>query len=783
MASKKKNILSEKDSLDLVLLISNLIVLPGERLDVTLSGRDSLVVEEIISKSKNQEIVFGIFSRFSSKEVKDRNDLERYATIINVINFKKEKDLLHLKIVGQSRVKINSINLSKESISTANVSFCDIDYTINHESRKYIDYVYNLITTTQIIKLTEKQKYQLYIEKLGEDARIFISNLFSYSNLESEYKLKLLESNTLIELILSFCSILRQIQEFKALDKEIEVELNNRMNENQKKYYIREKIKVLYDEINEENPENEINELEEIINSRNLDFNLKNKLLKEVSKLRKMNEYSAEASVIRNYIDTVLELPWEKTISDNIDINRAQEVLNKEHFGLKEIKDTVLEYLSVLQFNKNNGKKLGTILCLIGPPGVGKTSLGESIANALNRKFERIALGGVSDESEIRGHRRTYIGSMPGRIIEALRRARVNNPVILLDEIDKLSNSYKGDPASALLEVLDPAQNKRFKDNYIDIEFDLSDAFFICTANDYSGIPAPLLDRMEVIEVASYTIQEKLSIAKNYLVKQAKEETNITNIKLSDTVILEIINKYTREAGVRNLKREIVKIFRKSAKILLTEPDKKIKISLKNLSEFLGIERYKNDKKAKTLSKLGVVKGLAWTAVGGTTLNVEAVKMEGKGIIQFTGKLGDVMKESSQVAYTYVRANRKKLGIEDEKFYLESDIHLHFPEGATPKDGPSAGITITTAIISALSNRKVRQDIAMTGEITITGEILPVGGIKEKILGANRIGISEIILPEDNKADTKELSEDILSQIQIYYVKNYSDVVDIIFTD
>lgn len=386
-----------------------------------------------------------------------------------------------------------------------------------------------------------------------------------------------------------------------------------------------------------------------------------------------------------------------------------------------------------------------------------------------------------SDEAEIRGHRRTYVGAMPGKIIDALIRAKVPNPVILLDEIDKLSNNFKGDPAAALLEVLDPAQNKSFKDNYIDYEVDLSNAFFICTANDYSNIPKPLLDRMEIVFIDSYTENEKLNIAKNYLLKQARLETGIKSVKISDDVLLQIIRKYTREAGVRNLKREIVKIFRKIARIKLQKPSKRITVNVNNLIEYLGVEKFKDDKMANNTSKIGIVKGLAWTSVGGTTLDVEIVKMRGKGLIQFTGKLGDVMKESARVSYSYVRANAEKLSIKNLDFYTKEDLHIHFPEGATPKDGPSAGITITTAIVSILSDRKVKQNIAMTGEITISGDVLPVGGIKEKILGAVRVGINEVIIPFDNMNDTIELPEEIANSIKIHFVKTYKDVEKIIF--
>ncbi|CAM3091130.1 endopeptidase La [Streptobacillus ratti] len=729
------------------------------------------------------KLVLAIQKNSFNEEIEGIDDVETVGVIGKIIQIMKTPDgNLRLIIEGEERIKVTDV-ISENGMFKAKYENYPIEKTKKANNKKYRMYLQSLIQDLNIVnnKLIPEDLIKSIFEIKSFET--FMYTLASTLDLNEENRVEILKSNNVDEIFENLTKALKIRIELEEIDRSVENKVKKNIEDNQRQYYIREKIKGLYSELDEEDTEDEINELISHIESRDLPYELADKLMKEVNRYKKMNNFSAEAGVIRTYIDTMLEIPWEKSETEDIDIKIAEEILDKEHFGLKLVKDTVLEYLAVNQLNKENNKKMGTILCLIGPPGVGKTSLGESIAHAMNRKFERISLGGVHDESEIRGHRRTYIGAMPGRIIEALKRAKVNNPVILLDEIDKLDSNFKGDPASALLEVLDPAQNKTFKDNYVDFEYDLSDAFFICTANDYSGIPRPLLDRMEVINVDSYTIQEKLVIAKNYLVSQAKVETSIKDVKFSDSVLLEIINKYTMEAGVRNLKREIVKILRKIAKLKLEDSSKKYAINLKNLSDYLGPEKYKKDKMAEKNAKLGVVKGLAWTSVGGTTLDVEAVKMDGKGQIQFTGKLGLIMKESASVAYTYVRANYKKLSVINSKFYEEYDIHLHFPEGATPKDGPSAGITITTAIVSILSERKVRQNIAMTGEITITGEVLPVGGIKEKVLGAHRIGIREIILPFENKSDTVELPEEILSQIKIHYVKKYSEVEKIVFSE
>lgn len=615
-----------------------------------------------------------------------------------------------------------------------------------------------------------------------EDVEKVFNLICTHLPIKSVTKQEILEITDIEKCALKILEVLSIEMEIFVLDMNIESRVKEQMAELQKNYYLREKIKVIKDELGEEiDNEEDAQELDGRIKNSKIPKDLKEKLLKEVSRLRKMPDFSSEASVIRSYVETVLDLPWSKSTKDEIDIEKAKEILDEDHYGLEEVKERILEFLAV---KKLNNTLKGSIICLVGPPGVGKTSLAHSVARAMNRKFTRISLGGVRDEAEIRGHRRTYVGAMPGRIVNSLKQIGVNNPVMLFDEIDKMASDFRGDPASAMLEVLDPAQNNNFEDHYIDHTFDLSKVFFICTANDLGGIPGPLRDRMEIIFIESYTEFEKLNIAKRYLIPQTQEENGLKDYKIpfSDASILKIINEYTREAGVRNLKREIGKLFRKMAKEAVLSKTKKLSVTETKIKKYLGNVKYRPDKIRKEEGKVGVVNGLAWTVVGGTTLEVQAVKMDGKGRLQLTGKLGDVMKESAQVAYSYVRYIKDKLGIK-ENFYEKCDVHLHFPEGAVPKDGPSAGITITTAIISVLTNKEVRQDVAMTGEITITGEVLAVGGIKEKVIGAHRVGIREVVLPFDNKIDTEELPKEISKQMKFYFAKTYDDVKKIVFKD
>lgn len=623
--------------------------------------------------------------------------------------------------------------------------------------------------------LTNQVSAELMVQLKGlrKAGKIFDSIAFNLE-IEENLKVELLEILDVNIRGYRLLEILNDEIEIASIEQKVDQKVKEKINESQKSYFIREKINTLREELGKTGGDEETDELYDKVKNSPLPEDAKQKLEAELKKLGKMAPYSAEATVSRAYIESVLELPWGVITPETLDLKIAHDVLEKDHYGLKDVKDRILDYLAVKKLNPN---MKGTILCLAGPPGVGKTSLAKSVADSLGRNFVRVSLGGVRDEAEIRGHRRTYIGSMPGRIIKAIKNAGSVNPVILLDEIDKMSSDFKGDPASAMLEVLDPEQNKHFEDHYLDIPFDLSKVFFIATANDLRSIPGPLRDRMEIINLSSYTEFEKLHIANNYLIKQAQNENGLNGIKISitDKAVLKIIDEYTKEAGVRNLKREISSLFRKVARKVIDTEAKSVSINVKNLESYLGHPKFRPEKMKKAVSKVGVVNGLAWTSVGGMTLEVQGVQIPGKGNLSLTGTLGNVMKESAMVAFTYLKANLDKFQI-DSTVLEKKDIHLHFPEGATPKDGPSAGIAITTTILSVLTGRKVKQTFAMTGEITITGEVLPVGGIKEKVIGAHRAGIKNIILPDDNKVDVEEIPEEVMKDIKIYFASTYEDV-------
>jgi len=632
---------------------------------------------------------------------------------------------------------------------------------------------YSKLTGKILPELIQNLKEIKNIEKVLD---IIASNLIVPFNRKQE----LLEIVEIEERAYKVLEVIENEIEIVGIEKEIDSKVKEKMNNLQKNYYLKEKINAIKEEIGENASENdEVFELREKIKESKISAELRKKLDKEVERLAKMPQFSSEAGVIRSYVEAVLELPWSKKSKESLDIKKAKEILDEDHFGLDAIKERILEFLAVKTLNKD---VKGSIICFVGPPGVGKTSLAHSIARAMNRNFVRISLGGVRDEAEIRGHRRTYIGSMPGRVIKAVKEAGTKNPLILLDEIDKMAMDFRGDPASAMLEVLDPNQNKHFEDHYIDAPFDLSDVFFIATANDLGAIPGPLRDRMEIINLSSYTEFEKKHIAKKYLLPTALEETGLKKYKvtLSDEALMRIINEYTREAGVRNLRREITRLHRRVAKEILEKDKKTINVTCNNLEKYLDKPKYRPDKQKEKEPKVGIVNGLAWTSVGGTTLEVQAIRMEGKGKLTLTGKLGEVMKESASVAYSFVRSQREAFGLEDN-FNEKYDIHLHFPEGAVPKDGPSAGIAITTALISAISHREIRQDFAMTGEITITGEVLPIGGVKEKVIGAHRVGITNVILPFDNGTDVDELPKEVKKDITIHLVKTYDEVEKLIF--
>ena len=628
--------------------------------------------------------------------------------------------------------------------------YIELDGSNFDESVSSIGEVYNLQRLADIIIYHLDLKAEEYYALLKE--------------LDTEKRLSLLHS------------ILSKEIELKNLSIEIEEDVQENINQSQKEYYLREKIEAIRRELSETTGdfESEAQELIDKINKLSIDEDSKKSLLKDAERLEAIPEMSPDYGVISAYLDFVVNLPWNEKTKDILDIKNAEEILDEDHYGLDEVKERILESIAVRIKNNNNQ---GTVICLVGPPGVGKTSIAKSIARALNREFVSMRLGGVTDESEIRGHRRTYVGAMAGRLLSNINRVGVNNPVFLLDEIDKLGSDFRGDPSSALLEVLDPEQNDKFIDRYVDVAFDLSDVFFITTANDANEIPDALYDRLEMIEISGYTNSEKLNIAKKYLVSKEMEKNGLNEdeLTISDNVIEVIIKNYTREAGVRELERLIARICRRAVKEILEGKDQ-IRVTMSNYSKYLGKERFFDDHISKE-DKVGVANGLAWTSVGGTMLTIEASTMEGKGNVEFTGSLGDVMKESGQAAMSYIRAHAKDLGIRG-KFYDNKDIHVHIPEGATPKDGPSAGITMTTAMVSSLTGKKVRNDIAMTGEVTIIGDVLPIGGLKEKALAAYTYGIRDVIIPRDNKRDIEDIPKEIRDKINFIEVENVSEVID-----
>lgn len=569
----------------------------------------------------------------------------------------------------------------------------------------------------------------------------------------------------------------------KILAKEIEIGklkhklsevVKGKVEENQKEFLLREQLKYIRKELGEDQEGTDAENFEIALGKLKAPKEVKDKISKEINRFKKLSAHSSEHAVERGYIETLLELPWDKMSKDNLDIDGAEKKLNDDHYGLEQVKERILEFLAVRALAKKGNS---SILCLVGPPGTGKTSIARSVAEALNKKYVRICLGGVRDEAEIRGHRRTYVGAMPGRIVNGLKQAGVRNPLILLDEIDKVSNDHKGDTFSALLEVLDSEQNSHFRDHYVEIPVDLSDVFFIATANSTSTIPRPLLDRMEVIEVTSYTANEKFHIAKNHLVGKQLKANGIkeTQLTFSDGALKDMIQFYTREAGVRTLERTIGCVCRKAARELLRNKDKKIRVSGINLGKYLGKKKYTLDTINKK-DEVGIVRGLAWTSVGGDTLQIEVNKMPGKGDIELTGQLGDVMKESARTAVSFVRSVSEEYQIPENTF-KENDFHIHIPEGAVPKDGPSAGITMATAILSAVTERKVRADIAMTGEVTLRGRVLPIGGLKEKILAAKTAGVKTVLVPKENEKDVEEISKEIKTGIEIVFVEKMSEVI------
>ncbi|MFC5712682.1 endopeptidase La [Thalassorhabdus alkalitolerans] len=628
----------------------------------------------------------------------------------------------------------------------------------------------------QYVKMSKKVSSETLasVQDIGEPGRM-ADIVASHLPLKVSEKQELLETVPVSDRLMKIIDILNSEKEVLGLEKKIGQRVKKSMEKTQKEYYLREQMKAIQKELGDkEGKGGEVEELREKIEAADMPENVEEKALRELDRYEKMPGTSAESSVIRNYIDWLLNLPWKSETTDRLDVNHAQNILDTDHYGLDKVKERVLEYLAVQQLTK---ELKGPILCLAGPPGVGKTSLARSIARSLEREFVRISLGGVRDEAEIRGHRRTYVGAMPGRIIQGMKKAGTVNPVFLLDEIDKMANDFRGDPASAMLEVLDPEQNNSFADHFIEEPFDLSKVMFITTANNVGTIPEPLLDRMEIITIAGYTEVEKQMIAKEYLLPKQVKEHGLTKgtIQVKDEALLKVIRYYTREAGVRSLERQLATVCRKAAKIIVSGEKKKVVVTENTVEEMLGKPQYRYGK-AEEEDQVGAATGLAYTSAGGNTLSIEVSLAKGKGELTLTGKLGDVMKESAQAAFSYIRSKSDELQI-DPGFHENLDIHIHVPEGATPKDGPSAGITMATALISALTGKKVRKEVGMTGEITLRGRVLPIGGLKEKAMSAHRAGLKTILLPKDNEKDLEDIPKSVRDGLEFISVSHLDEVL------
>ncbi len=738
-------------------------------------GRDKSInaLEEAMV---NDSLIFLTAQKEAKVDIPTPEDFYKVGTVCKIKQMLKlPGDTIRVLVEGINRGRITEI-LKEEPYFESEIE--EVIYEID-ESNKEIKAMMRLVVERfeEYVSLGNKISPDVIVtvDEIKEPGRL-ADVISSYIHLKPDNKQKILEAFDPYKRLEVLHIILEEEIEVLQIEDKISNRVKKQINKVQKEYYLKEQLKAIQKELGEgESLEEEVLEYEEKINKIKMPDEVKEKALKEVNRLRRLSPASAETAVIRNYVEWIIELPWDKQTKDRVDIKKSREILDKDHYGLKDVKERILEYLAIRKLAKD---MKGPILCLVGPPGVGKTSIAKSIARSINRKFVRMSLGGVRDEAEIRGHRRTYVGAIPGRIISSIKKVKSKNPVFLFDEIDKINSDFRGDPASALLEVLDPEQNSTFTDHFLEVPFDLSKVMFITTANTINTIPRPLLDRMEIIRVSGYTEEEKLEIAKGYLVtKQLKEHgLKEKNINISENALRDIINNYTREAGVRSLERSIATVFRKSAKRIVEDKVKTVRINSGNLDKYLGIPKYRYEMAAKE-NQIGIATGLAWTAVGGETLSIEVTPMGGKGKLQLTGKLGDVMKESAMTGISYIRSKAKDLNINDD-FHEKQDIHIHVPEGAIPKDGPSAGITMATAVISALTNIPIDSALAMTGEITLRGRVLPIGGVKEKVLAANRAGIKKVLLPYENKKDMEEIPDKIKKRLNIVFVKTMDEVLD-----
>lgn len=756
--------------------LRGLTILPGMIAHFDISRERSLrAVEEAMEQDQK---IYLVTQRNVDSEDPTQEDLYQMGIVADIKQVVRlQNDVVRILVDGISRAALLGFT-GNEKYLEAEICYCDSNADSLPEDLR------------EAMLLGGREAFHRYAAVVGKISKELIRQIDQYEDLEKlidyvtnnlpvsyELKQQVLEAEDINDRYQVIVSLLLSQVEVISIKNELQKKVKVRVDKHQKEYVLREQLGVIREELGE-NADSEADEYEKKLSELDAPDYVKEKTKKEIKRFRNMSSSSSESTVERGYIETVLELPWNRMSVDNKDLDHAAQVLDDDHYGLKDVKERILEFLAVRNLTS---KGESPIICLVGPPGTGKTSIARSIASALEKKYVRISLGGVRDEAEIRGHRKTYIGAMPGRIVNGLRQAGVSNPLMLLDEIDKVSSDYKGDTSAALLEVLDSEQNCRFRDHYIEMPVDLSEVLFIATANEVSGIPKPLLDRMELIEVSSYTENEKFHIAKEHLVEKQKSKNGIKKeqLTITDSALKDIIRLYTREAGVRSLERTIGKLCRKAAREIFKDSEAAVKVTKTNLKTYLGNPKYSPEKK-NDRAEVGIVRGLAWTSVGGVTLEVEVNVLPGKGELVLTGKLGDVMKESAQAALSYVRSISEGYGI-DAEFYTKHDIHIHIPEGAVPKDGPSAGITMATAMLSAITDRAVRADVAMTGEITLRGRVLPIGGLKEKLLAAKVIGIKTVCIPKDNEKDLEEISKEITDGMEIVPVERFSQVEKIAF--